>query len=67
MIYCNTSFSGSLQSLMQILQNRSMGSDLPVSNTTRKQLSLQPEKLRTVTKNEHFPSHDLHIGQDVMY
>ena len=38
-----------------------------MSNTARHQLGLQPEKLRTVYKNEHLPSHDLHIGQDVMY
>ena len=38
-----------------------------MSNTARQQLDLQPEKLRTVYKNEHLPSHDLHIGQDVMY
>ena len=38
-----------------------------MSNAARQQFDLQPEKLRTVYKNEHFPSHDLHIGQDVMY
>ena len=38
-----------------------------MSNAARKQLGLQPEKLRTVYKNEHLPSHDLHIGQNVMY
>ena len=38
-----------------------------MSNEARQQLGLQPEKLRTVYKNEHLPSHDLHIGQDVMY
>ena len=31
------------------------------------QLGLQPEKITAVCKNEHLPSHDLHIGQDVMY
>ena len=67
LIYHYTSLSGSLQSLMQILQSRCTRSDLPMSNAARKQLGLQPEKLRTVYKNEHLPSHDLHIGQDVMY
>ena len=67
MIYHNTPFSGSLQSPMQILQNRCKRSDLPMSNAAGQQLGLQPEKLRTVYKNEHLPSHDLHIGQDVMY
>ena len=38
-----------------------------MSNAARKQFGLQPEKLRIVYKNEHLPSHDLHIGQDVMY
>ena len=38
-----------------------------MSNAARQQLCLQPEKLGTVHKNEHLPSHDLHIGQDVMY
>ena len=31
------------------------------------QLGLQPENLRTVYKNGQLPSHDLHMGQDVMY
>ena len=67
MIYHNIPLSGSLQSLMQILQGRCTRSYLPMSNAARKQLDLQSEMLRTVYKNEHFPSHDLHIGQDVMY
>ena len=67
MIYCNKPLSGSLQPLMQIVQSRCVRSDLPMSNAARQQLGLQPEKLRTVYKNEHLPSHDLHIGQDVMY
>ena len=67
MIYCNTPLSGSLQSPMQIWQSRCTRSDPPMSNAARHQLGLQPEKLWTVYKNEHLPSHDLHIGQDVMY
>ena len=67
MIYCNTPLSGSLQSLMQIMQSRCARSDIPMSNPARHPLGLQFEKLRTVYKNEHLPSHDLHIGQDVMY
>ena len=67
MIYHNTPLSSSLQWPMQILQSRCARSDLPMSNTARKQLGLQPKKLRTVYKNEHLPSHDLYIGQDVMY
>ena len=52
---------------MQILQSRSARSDLPMSNTTRHQLGLNPEQLRRKYKNEHLPSHDLHLGQHVMY
>ena len=39
-IYCNTPLSSSLQSLMQVLQNRCAGSDLPMYNVTRQQLGL---------------------------
>ena len=67
MIYHNTPLSGSLQSLVQILQNRCARSDLSMSNAARQQLGLWPEKLRTVYKNEHLPLHDLHIGQDVIF
>ena len=67
MIYHNTPLSASLQSLMQILQNRCTRSDLPMPDAARQQLGLQPEKLRALYKNEYLPSHDLHIGQDVMY
>ena len=67
MIYHNTPLSGSLQSPMQILQSLCTRSDLPMSNTARHWLGLQPEKLRTVCKNEHLPLYDLHIGHDVMY
>ena len=52
---------------MQILQSRSARSDLSMSNAARQQLGLQPEKFRNVNKNEHLPSHDLHIEQHVMY
>ena len=58
MIYHNTSLSGSFQPLMQMLQSRSARSDLPMSNTARQQLGLQPEKLRNVNKNGHIPSND---------
>ena len=67
MIYHNTPLSGSLQSPLQILQSRSARSDLPMSNTARQELGLWPEKLRNVNKNEYLPSHNVHIGQDVMY
>ena len=67
MIYHNTPLSGSLQSLMQILQSRSTRSDLNMSTTARQQLGLQSEKLRNVHKHDHLPSRDLHIWKDVVY
>ena len=66
MIYCNTPLTSSLQSLMQILQSRSIRSDLPMSNAATKQLGLDSEDLRNTCKHEYLPIHDLHIGQDVM-
>ena len=50
MIYHNIPLSGGLQSPMQILQSRCTRSGLPMSNTARNQLGLQPEKVRTVYK-----------------
>ena len=38
-----------------------------MSNAARHHPGLQPEKIRTVYKKEYLPSHDLHIGKDVMY
>ena len=52
---------------MQILQDRSARSDLPMSNTARKQLGIQFEVLRNIDKHEVLPTHDLHVGQSVMY
>ena len=51
---------------MQILQNRTARSQLPMSNSSRRQLGLEAEKLGIKTKNETLPSHDLHLGQDIM-
>ena len=67
MIYHNTPLSGSLQSLMQILQSKCARSDLPMSNAARQQLGLQPEKLRTVYKNEHLSSHNYTLGKMFLY
>ena len=66
MIYCNMPLTSNLQSLMQILQNRTARSQLPMSNSARRQLGLEAEKLRIKTKNENLPSHYLCLGQDVM-
>ena len=38
-----------------------------MSNAARKQHGLGPEQLRVKSKNEQLPTHDLHIGQSVMY
>ena len=67
MIYCNTPLSSHLQSPMQILQSRSARSGLPMSNVARHQLGVNPEQLRSKYKNDHLPSHDLYLGQHVMY
>ena len=66
-MYHNTPLTGSLQLPMQILQGKSTRSDLPLSNATRKQLGTQPEVLRNIDKHEVLPTHDLHVGQSVMY
>ena len=66
MIYQSTPLTSNMQSPMQILQNRTARSQLPMSNSARRQLGLDTEKLRIKMKNENLPSHDLHLGQDVM-
>ena len=55
MIYCNTSLTGSLMSLMQISQSRSTKSDLPMSKAARQQLGLQSDDIRKADKHEHLP------------
>ena len=67
MVYCNIQLSNSLSSPMQILTNRSARSSLPMSHAARKQKGLNCENLRTHCKNEHLPTHDLHLQQAVMY
>ena len=37
-----------------------------MSNSARRQPGLEAEKLRTTTKNDNLPLHDLYLGQDVM-
>ena len=49
------------------LSSRSARSDLPISNTARKQLGIDCENMRTKYKNEQLPLHDLRIDQTVMY
>ena len=50
MIYQNTSLTTNMQSPMQILQNRTARSQLPMCNSARRQLGLEKEKLRIKTK-----------------
>ena len=61
MIYHNMPLTSNLQSPMQVLQNRTARSQLPMSNCARRQLGLEAEKHRIKTKNENLPSHDLHL------
>ena len=66
MIYCNTPLANMSKSPMQILQQRSARSQLPMSNTAcTGNLELLLNKQQQ-TKNQHLPLHDLHIGQEVM-
>ena len=51
---------------MQMLQSGTVRSQLPMSNAARQQLGLQTENLRVKTKNEHLPSHDLCLGQNIL-
>ena len=65
MIYHNTPLASTFKSPMQMLQQRSARSQLPMSNTAYRQHGTAAEQT-TVSKNQHLPSHDLHIGQEVM-
>ena len=67
MIYHNTPLTGIMKSHMQILQGRNARSDLPMSNAARKQLGIQPQVVRNNDKHAVLPTHNLHVGQDVMY
>ena len=69
MIYRNTPLDNSLLSPMQILQGRAARSDLPVLYAAKVKFGLasgQPSSLRP-EKNEHAPTHDYKLNQDVMY
>ena len=67
MIYYNIPLSSTTQSPMQMLQNTTARSQLAMSHAARKQLGLSSEHLRVKNKNAHLPSHDLCVGQDVMF
>ena len=59
--------TGCLESPIQIIQGRSARFDFQMGNAARKQLGIQPEVLRNIDKHELLPTHDLHVGQSVMY
>ena len=65
MIYRNTPLESTSKSPMQMLQQRSPRSQLPMSNTACRQLGFAAEQT-SASKNQHLPLHDLHIGQEVM-
>ena len=64
MIYCNTLLASTSKSPMQMLQQRSARSQLPMSNAARRRFGIAAEQ--TLRKNQHLPSHDFHIGQHVI-
>ena len=67
MIYHTTPLTGSMLSPMQILQGMNARSDLPMSNVARKQLGIQLGIVWNTDKHPVLPTHDLHVGQQVMY
>ena len=67
MICCNTPLTGFMKSPIQIFQGRNARSHLPMSNGTRKQCDVQPKVVRNNDKHAVLPTHDLHVGQDVMH
>ena len=52
---------------MQILKSQTARTQLSMSNVARTQHGLGSEQLRVKNRNEQLPTHDLHIGQSVMY
>ena len=67
MTYRNTPLSNTLLSPMQILSNRATRSTLPLSNAAKRQIGLHTNHPRVNQKNQHLPTHDLYLDQDVMY
>ena len=65
MIYHNTPLASTSKSPKQMLQQRSARSQLPMSNAAGRWLGITAEQWPT-NKNQHLPSHDFHIGLEVM-
>ena len=73
MVYRNTPLNETLQSLMQILQGRQARTDLPLLHAAKVQMDInhapQPtaEILQVKDNSLSSPTHDIPIGQNVMY
>ena len=73
MVYRNTPINGTFQSMMQILQGRHTCTDLPLLHAAKVQMGFnhapQPtaESLHVKDKLLSSYTHDIPIGQDVMY
>ena len=73
MVYRNTPLNGTLQSPMQILQGRQTRTDLPLSHASQVQIGINhapwptAEILHVKDKMLSSPTHDIPIGQNVMY
>ena len=73
MVYRNIPLGGSLQSPMQILQGRQACTDLPLLHAGKIQMGINhaprptPEILCTKDKSLSAPTHNIIVGQHVMY
>ena len=73
MVYRNTPLNGSLQSPMQILQGRQACTDLPLLHAAKVKMGINhiprssAEILWVKDKSLFSPTHDIPIGQHVMY
>ena len=73
MVYRNTPLNGTLQSPMQILQGRQACTDLPLSHAAKVKMGINhaprptAEILCVKDKSLSTPTHDIPIGQNVMY
>ena len=73
MVYRNTPLNGTLQSPIQILQGRQAHTDLPLSHPAWVQMGinhvprLTAEILHVKDKMLSSPTHDIPIGQNIMY
>ena len=73
MVYRNTPLNGTLQSPMHILQGRQGHTDLPLSHALKVKMGINhtprptAEILHVKDKLLSAPTHDIPIGQNVMY